>query len=403
MNAMPKLARRASEIRPSPTMAVTARAADMKRQGIDVVPFSLGEPDFHTPENIKKAGIRAIETDFTKYTAADGYVPLKQAIADKILRDSGATYTAPQIVIGSGAKIILLASVLSIVNPGDEVIIPAPYWVTYPDHVEMAGGVPVIVPCPESVGFKLTPALLRSALTPKTRAVVFNSPNNPSGAVYSADEIQALAHVLKDYPEVWILTDELYEHLTFDGIRAPSFVEVAPDLIDRIIMINGFSKGYVMTGWRLGFAAGPLVAMKSIGGLLSSLVGSPSSIAQAAGIEALVGDQSFMEKNRRTFQERRDVVVSGVSTIPGLSVLPPSGTFYAYIQCAGWLGRETAAGRKLGNDVDVAEALLEEAKVAVVPGAAFGLSPFFRISISLEVGVIHEGLARMRQFAEVLR
>ncbi|WP_158219415.1 MULTISPECIES: pyridoxal phosphate-dependent aminotransferase [unclassified Achromobacter] len=400
---MPKLAHRATEVRPSPTMTISARAAEMKRQGKDVIPFSLGEPDFHTPRNIKEAGMKAITSDFTKYTAADGYGPLKKAIADKMLRDSGIAYLPAQIVIGSGAKVILLASLYTIVDAGNEVIIPAPYWVTYPDHVEMVGGVPVIVECPEASGFKLTPKLLRASLTEKTRAIIFNSPNNPSGAVYSADEIRALAEVLKQRPDVWILTDELYEHITFDGVKAPSFVEVMPDMADRVIAVNGFSKGYVMTGWRLGFAAGPLDVIKSIGDLLSSMTGSPSSIAQAAGIEALAGDQAFMDENRRIFQERRDVVIARIAEIPGISAVRPSGTFYVYINCGEWLGRETAAGRILKKDVDVVAALLEEAEVAAVPGEVFGLSPFFRVSIALELDQIQKGLDRIHKFALELR
>ncbi|ALM85898.1 pyridoxal phosphate-dependent aminotransferase [Bordetella sp. N] len=400
---MPKLSLRATAIRPSPTMAISARAAEMKRQGTDVIPFSLGEPDFHTPSNVKEAGIKAITSDFTKYTAADGYAPLKRAIAAKILQDNRVAFAPEQIVIGSGAKVILLASLLTIVDPGNEVIVPAPYWVTYPDHVEMAGGVPIIVACSETSGFKLTPELLRGALTKNTRAIIFNSPNNPSGAVYSGDEIRALAAVLKERPDVWILTDELYEHITFDGHRAPSFVETCPEMAEQIISVNGFSKGYVMTGWRLGFAAGPLEVIKSIGDLLSSMTGSPSSIAQAAGIEALAGDKAFMEENRRVFQERRDLVLERVGQIPGLDAIRPAGTFYVYINCAGWIGRKSSAGRALGKDVDVVAALLEEAEVAAVPGEVFGLSPFFRISIALEIDQIRKGLDRIQKFASGLR
>lgn len=400
---MPELAKRASEIKPSPTMAMSARAAELKRRGKDIVPFSLGEPDFHTPENIKAAGIAAITGDFTKYTASDGYGPLKQAVASKLLRDNKASYQLDQIVVGGGAKVILLATLLSIVNPGDEVVIPAPYWVTYPDHVELAGGNSVFVECKEDSGFKLTPGALKSALTKRTRAIIFNSPNNPSGAVYSASEIAALAVVLRDYPDVWIVTDELYEHITFDGIKAPTFTEVVPQMIDRIITINGFSKGYVMTGWRLAFAAGPTEVMKAIGDLLSSMTGSPSSIAQAAGIEALNGNQGFMDENRMKFEERRNLVIDQINKIPGLSAITPAGTFYVYVNCEKWLGRVSACGTPLGDDADVVAALLDEAEVAAVHGKVFGLSPFFRISISLEVPVIQKGLDRISAFAKGLK
>lgn len=400
---MPQLSRRAAEIRPSPTMAISARAAEMKRQGKDIVPFSLGEPDFHTPANIKAAGVAAINGDFTKYTASDGYAPLKQAVVDKLLRDNKTTYQPDQIVIGGGAKVILLAALLSIVNPGDEVIVPTPYWVTYPDHVELVGGRSIFVACDQSSGFKLTADALKRSLTSQTRAIIFNSPNNPSGAVYSADEIRALAAVLKEYPNVWIVTDELYEHITFDGIKAPTFIEVAPEMADRIITVNGFSKGYVMTGWRLAFAAGPKTVIKAIGDLLSSMTGSPNSIAQAAGIEALNGNQSFMEENRQVFEKRRNVVVERINKITGLSVFKPAGTFYVYINCEKWLGRTSVAGTCLNCDTDVVQALLDEAEVATVQGEVFGLSPFFRISISLEEPIIQKGLDRIEAFANGLK
>jgi aspartate aminotransferase len=400
---MPNLARRATEINPSPTIAMNARAAEMKRLGKDIIPLSLGEPDFHTPDNIKAAGIAAIERNFTKYTNADGYAPLRKAIAEKLRRDNNATYTPEQVVVGGGAKIVILSAILNIVNPGDEVVIPTPYWVTYPDHVEMAGGKSVFAPCDESTGFKLTAETLASVLTPRTRAFIFNSPNNPSGAVYSADEIRALAAVLAKYPDVWIVTDELYEHLVFDSLKTTTFIEAVPEFADRIITINGFSKGYVMTGWRLAFAAGPRPVIKAIGDLLSSMTGAPNSIAQAAAIAALEGDQSFMERNRRTFQERRDVVVARANSMPGLSALKPSGTFYVFVNCSKWLGRTSAGGYRMDSDVEVVEALLNEAEVATVPGSVFGCSPFFRISISLEVPMIEEGLNRIEKFAKGIK
>ena len=400
---MPNLARRATEIRPSPTIAMNARAAELKRMGRDVIPFSLGEPDFHTPDNIKAAGVAAIDRNFTKYTNADGFPLLKEAIVGKLLRDNEAQYSADQIAVGSGAKVVILAAVLSIVNPGDEVVIPTPYWVSYPDLVELAGGKPVFAACEESTGFTLTPDTLASVMTSRTRAIIFNSPNNPSGAVYTKEQIRALVPVLKRHPDVWVVTDELYEHIVFDGRKTATFVQAVPEFSDRIITINGFSKGYVMTGWRLAFAAGPRSVIKSIGDLLSSMTGSANSIAQAAAIEAIKGDQAFMERNRKTFQERRDLVVRRVNTIPGLSCAAPAGTFYVYVNCGGWLGRTSRGGRDLKSDIDVVEAILNEADVATVPGQVFGASPFFRISISLEAPVILKGMDRIATFADGLR
>jgi aspartate aminotransferase len=401
--SMIKLAKRALEIRPSPTIAMNARASEMKRLGRDVIPLSLGEPDFHTPENIKLAGIKAIEKNFTKYTATDGYAPLKAAIVGKLSKDNGATYTPEQIVVGSGAKVVILAALMSILDPGDEVIIPAPYWVTYPDQVEMCGGKPVFATCTEASGFKLTPETLKSSLSPRTRAIIFNSPNNPAGSVYTPEEIRALGSVLKDHPDVWIVTDELYEHLVYDGAKTASFAGVVPTLTDRIITVNGFSKGYVMTGWRLAFAAGPVHVIKAISDLLSQMTGSANSVAQAAAIEALQGDQSFLVENRGTFEKRRDLVVDRINKVKGLSAIKPSGTFYVYINCGEWISRQTANGRKMTNDLEVAEALLDEAELAVVPGGVFGLSPYFRVSIALEVPLLEKAMDRLDFFAKALR
>jgi aspartate aminotransferase len=387
------------QTRPSPTIAMNARASDMKRAGRDVIPLSLGEPDFHTPANVKAAGVNAINSDFTKYTATEGFLQLRRAIAEKLLRENGTQFSPDQVVVGSGAKVLIFAALLSVVNADDEVIIPCPYWVTYPDQVEMVGGKPVFAAASERSGFKLTPEGLKNSLTPRTRVFIFNSPNNPSGAVYTVAEIRALANVLRSYPDVWIITDELYEHLVFDGVNAASFAQVAPELADRIITINGFSKGYVMTGWRLAFAAGPNGVIQSIGNLLSQMIGSPNSIAQAAGIEALLGDQSFIRVNQKILQLRRDFVVERVNRIPGLSVSLPTGTFYVFINCGGWLGRLSPSGRAMNSDADVAEVLLEEAELAVVPGIAFGSSPYFRISISLDTKILGHALDRLDKFA----
>lgn len=397
------LSRRAKEIRPSPTIGMNMRAEELRRAGRDIISLSLGEPDFHTSENIKAAGIAAIQKDFTKYTATEGYPALRAALATKLKNDNGLNFTPDQIVVSTSAKIIIYSAFLSILNEGDEVIIPAPFWVSYPDLVGLAGGAPKIVQSSEKTHYKITAEQLEQAITPRTRVLVFNSPNNPSGATYSENEIREFAKVLARHPEIWVVTDELYEHLVFGDCKATSFASVSPEMADRVITINGFSKGYVMTGWRLGFAAAERSVIKSMGSFISQIQGSPCSISQAAALEALVGDQSFMTQNRRTLQERRDVVVARVNAIDGLSALPPSGTFYAYINCAGWIGRTSAQGQHLATDVDVAEALLMEASVAVMPGAVFGLSPYFRVSYSLEASLIEKAMGRIADFAKGLR
>jgi aspartate aminotransferase len=302
---MANLSNRAATIKPSPTIAMNKRAADMTAAGREVIPLSLGEPDFDTPENVKAAGIEAIRRNFTKYTASEGFGPLREALARKLARQNGLNIAKDQVVVGSGSKTVFLAAFWSVLDPGCEVVIPAPYWVSYPDLVELAGGTPVIVPCDEKVGFKLTPAALERTLSPKTRAVIFNSPNNPSGAVYSEQEIRDLAALLEKHPDVWVITDELYEHIVYENQKATSFAGAAPRMTDRVITIGGFSKGYVMTGWRLSYCAANRTVIKSIGDILSQIHGSPSSIAQAAAMEALEGDQSFITKNRIVFQERR--------------------------------------------------------------------------------------------------
>jgi aspartate aminotransferase len=403
IHIMADLAQRALQIKPSPTIAMNKRAADMTRDGRDVIPLSLGEPDFHTAEHVKDAGIAAIERNFTKYTNSEGFGPLKQAVAGKLLRENGLAFSADQVVIGSGSKSVFLAAFWTVVDPGCEVVIPAPYWVSYPDLVELAGGTPVIVPCSESAGFKLTPDDLERAITPRTRAIVFNSPNNPTGAVYSEAEIRALAAVLEKHPKVWVVTDELYEHIVYDNTQVVYFAKAAPGIADRVVTVCGFSKSYVMTGWRLSFAAGNPSVMKAIGDLLSQIHGAPSSIAQAAAIEALEGDQSFIRKNQKVFKERRDLVVERANSIPGLHALRPPGAFYVYVNCGPWIGRTSAGGKRLANDIDVVEALLEEAAIATVPGTVFGLSPYFRISYALELERLRTAMDRLEEFSRGLR
>jgi aspartate aminotransferase len=400
---MATLAQRAGEIKPSPTIGMNMRAKELRRAGRDVIPLSLGEPDFHTPENVKAAGIAAIQQDFTKYTPPEGFRALRDALVTKLKRDNGLTFTADQIVVSTSAKIVIYSALLTVVGGGDEVIVPAPYWVSYPDLIELAGGKPVIVPCEEGVHFKLSPTSLEKAISPRTRALIFNSPNNPSGAIYSPDEIRDLAKVLAKYPDIWVITDELYEHIVYDNHTVASSAHIATKIADRVITVNGFSKGYVMTGWRLGFAAGDKRVIKPMSDFISQMQGSASSISQAAAVEALLGDQSFMDRNRKTFQERRDLVVELTNRIKGLSAIRPSGSFYVYVNCGGWIGLTSAGSRVLTNDLDVVEALLQESSVAVVPGAVFGLSPYFRISYSLELGLIRKAMGRIEGFSKGLR
>jgi len=324
--------------------AVTDNVAAARREGRDVIPLSLGEPDFHTPDNVKAAGIAAIQNDFTKYTATEGCRPLRDALVRKLKKDNGLTFAADQIVVSTSAKIVIYSAFLSILDSGDEVIIPAPFWVSYPDLVGLAGGVPKIVPCSDQANFKLTADQLEKSITPRTRALVFFFNDTATTEIYTQSEIRDLATVLAKKPDIWVITDELYEHIVYDNYQASSFAKVAPELADRVITVNGFSKGYVMTGWRLGFAAADKRVIKPMADFISQMQGSPSSISQAAALEALTGDQSFMAKNRATFQARRDLVVEQASGIEGLSSRRPSGSFYAYINCEGWIGKTTAGG-----------------------------------------------------------
>ncbi|TYR33469.1 pyridoxal phosphate-dependent aminotransferase [Mesorhizobium microcysteis] len=397
------LSRLALGVQPSPTLEMNRRAAELARLGRDIIPLSLGEPDFHTPEFVKATGMAAIERNFTKYTAADGTADLKEALADKLQRHNSIAVRPEDVVVGGGAKILLVAALLTILDVGDEVIVPAPYWTSYPELITLAGGQPVIIDAEVDDGFKLTPECLRAKIGPRTRALVFNSPVNPTGAVYSRSEIDALASVLREHPDVWVVTDELYEHIYFTDERPASFVAVATDLAGRIITVNGFSKGYCMTGWRLGFAAGPRAVMRPIASLLGQIQGAPSSIAQAAGLAALTGDQTFLEINRQTFRERRDVLVSGLSRIDGLRPHLPDGSFYCFVDCSRWLGSRTARGRLLTSDKDVVDALLNEAEISSVHGAAFGRSPFIRLSFALGVDRIRLGLDRLAKFRETMR
>ena len=367
-------------IQPSQTIAVTNRAAALKAEGRDVIGLGAGEPDFDTPDFVKDAAIAAIRAGDTKYTGVDGTKALKQAIQAKFRRDNGLDYGLDQITVNVGGKQTIYNAMLATLDPADEVIIPAPYWVSYLDIVQLCGAKPVVVPCPLAAGFKLTPEQLDRAITPATKWLFLNSPSNPTGAAYSEAEIRALADVLLRHPHVHILSDDMYEHIVYDGFRFSTIASVEPRLFDRTLTVNGASKVYAMTGWRIGYAGGPAPLIKAIAKAQSQSTSNPCSISQAATVAALNGDQSFLIERNAAFQRRRDLVVARLNAIPGLACPMPEGAFYVFPDCAGWIGRTTPAGRVLNTDEDVAGWLLDEAGVAVVHGAAFGLSPAFRIS-----------------------
>ena len=399
---MPFIADRLSAIKPSPTIAVTQKAAELKASGVDVIGLGAGEPDFDTPDNIKAAAKAAIDKGETKYTAPAGTLALRQAIAKKFKRENGLDYTPDQITVGVGGKGVIFNAFMATVNPGDEVIVPAPYWVSYPDIALMFGGKPVFVVGPEDKGFKLQPADLEKAITPKTKWLVLNSPSNPSGAAYSWDEMKALTDVLVRHPHVWIMTDDMYEHLVYDGFKFCTPAQVEPSLYDRTLTMNGVSKAYAMTGWRVGYAAGPLPLIKAINMIQSQSVTHTSSISQAAAVEALNGPQDFIPKNAEIFKARRDLVVAKLNECPGLTCKTPEGAFYVYPSCAGTIGKTTKGGKVINSDTDFATYLLEEQGVAVVQGAAFGLEPYFRISYATSTEALTKACERIKAFTSSL-
>lgn len=377
-----RLARRMSAVQPSPTIAITQLANELRRQGKDVIGLSQGEPDFDTPDHVKAAAKAAIDAGQTKYTDVDGTPQLKRAIVAKFERENGLRYEPSQISVGTGGKQVLYNALCATLDEGDEVIIPAPYWVSYPDMVRLAGGQPVTVACSEADGFKLTAEALRVAITPRTKWLVLNSPSNPTGAGYSAIELKALADVLLDHPQVLVLTDDMYEHLRYDGWEFATIAAVEPRLFDRTLTVNGVSKAYAMTGWRIGYAGGPAKLIKAMATIQSQSTTNPSSVSQAAAIAALSGPLDFLAERNAVFQQRRDLCLAAFNSIPGLGCRKPDGAFYLFPSCAGMIGRRRADGRLIETDVDFATFLLEEANVAVVPGTAFGLAPFFRISFA---------------------
>jgi aspartate aminotransferase len=385
-------------VKPSPTMAITAKAREMKAAGFDVIGLGAGEPDFDTPDNVKQAAVEAIKRGETKYTAVDGIPELKRAIASKFQRENGLTYKPSEITVGSGGKQVLYNALLATLNPGEEVIIPSPYWVSYPDIVLLAGANPVIVETREEDGFKLTPKALEAAITPKTKWFIFNSPSNPTGAAYTRDEIKALTDVLLKHPQVWVLSDDIYEHLVYDDFEFTTPAQVEPKLKDRTLTMNGVSKAYSMTGWRIGYGGGPEPLIKAISTLQSQSTSNPCSISQWASVEALEGPQDFLKDWVKSFQERRDLVVSMLNQAKGIHCPKPEGAFYVYPSCKGVIGRTSREGAKIATDEDFATALLKEEGVAVVHGAAFGLSPFFRISYATGIEALEEACRRIQRF-----
>ena len=385
---MPTEAARMSRVHPSPSTVAAAKARELRESGVKVLDLTVGEPDFDTPDNVKAAGIAAIERGETKYTAVNGTVPLRRAIIDRLRRVTGVEYTDAEISIGSGAKHVIFTALMATLSPGDEVVIPAPYWVSYPDMVVLNDGVPVIVRCPLEDDFKLTPARLREALTERTRWVILNAPSNPTGVVYSPAELAALAAVLEEFPDVLVLTDEIYDEVFLGDGRCTTLLEAAPQLRDRVLIVNGVSKTYAMTGWRLGYCAGPKAVVAAINKLQSHMSSCPSSISQAAAVEALTGDQSFVASAAQQYRARRDLVVERLNAIDGLRALAGDGAFYVFADCSGVIGRRTPSGAVIDSDDAFVSYLLEEARVATITGSAYGLSPFFRVSFATSEAVL---------------
>ncbi|HJO63852.1 MAG TPA: pyridoxal phosphate-dependent aminotransferase [Sphingomonas sanguinis] len=390
-------------ISPSPTLAITSRVMELKRAGVDVIGLGAGEPDFDTPDFVKEAAIQAIRDGKTKYTNVDGTPELKAAIAAKFARDNGLTYKADQISVNVGGKHTLFNAMVATIDAGDEVVIPAPYWVSYPDVVQFAGGVPVIVKAGPEQGYKLTPEALDAAITPKTKWVILNSPSNPTGAGYTADELKALGEVILRHPHVWVFADDMYEHIVYDGFRFATIAQVCPELYERTLTVNGCSKAYAMTGWRIGYAGGAPWLIKAIAKLQSQSTSNPCSVAQAAATAALTGDQSFLAERNLAFQARRDMVVSMLNEIEGMTCPTPEGAFYVYPSFAPLIGKTTPSGRLIDSDEAFVGYLLDDAKVAAVQGAAFGLSPAMRISYATSDALLKEACTRIQAACAALK
>ena len=400
---MLQIADRLNRIKPSPSSMAGQRARELRAAGRDIIGLTTGEPDFDTPPNVCEAVVRAMAQSKTKYTDVGGTAELKAAIQGKFRRDNALDYSAAEIIASTGGKQIVFNALMCTVQGGDEVIVPTPYWVSYPDIVLLADGTPVFVPCPPENGFKLRPQDLEQALTPRTRWLVLNAPNNPSGATYTHDELKALAEVLLRHPRVWILTDDIYEHILYDGRRFATIAQVEPALKDRTLTLNGVSKAYAMTGWRLGYGGAPAELVKAMVKLQSQSTTNPSSIGQAAAVEALNGPQDFIAERTRIFQDRRDLLVRELNAIPGIRCHSPEGAFYAFPSCADLIGKTTPDGKRLASDEDFVLYLLEAQNLAVLQGGAYGVSPFFRISFATSVPQLKEGLRRLRLACEALR
>ncbi|MDR3465677.1 MAG: pyridoxal phosphate-dependent aminotransferase [Xanthobacteraceae bacterium] len=392
-----------ARVKPSATIAVTDKARQLKAAGRNVIGLGAGEPDFDTPANIKLAAIHAIEAGKTKYTAVDGMPELKEAIVAKFGRENGLTYVPNQITVGSGGKQVLYNALMATLNPGDEVIIPAPYWVSYPEMVALAGGESVPVVCTADHGFKLQAADLERAITPKTKWLILNSPSNPTGAAYTRAELKALTDVLVRHPHVWIMTDDMYEHLVYDDFQFATPAQVEPALFDRTLTVNGVSKAYCMTGWRIGYAGGPRQLISAMATIQSQSTSNPSSISQWASLEALTGPQDFIAEHNKVFKERRDLVVAMLNQASGITCHRPEGAFYVYPSCAGTIGKVAPSGRTLATDEDFVTELLESEGVAVVQGSAFGLGPAFRISYATKTSDLEDACTRIQRFCGSLR
>jgi aspartate aminotransferase len=400
---MPFLSAALDRVKPSATIAVTDKARALKAAGRNVIGLGAGEPDFDTPDNVKQAAIKAIESGKTKYTDVGGIPELKEAIIAKFKRENALTYKPNQIIVGTGGKQVLYNALMATINPGDEVIIPAPYWVSYPEMVALAGGESVPVVCPAANGFKLKAADLEKAITPKTKWIILNSPSNPTGAAYTRAELKAITDVLVKHPQVWVMTDDMYEHLVYDDFSFTTPAQVEPKLFDRTLTVNGVSKAYCMTGWRIGYAGGPADLIKAMATIQSQSTSNPSSIAQWASVEALNGPQDFIPAHNKVFKERRDLVVSMLNQANGIECPRPEGAFYVYPSCAGTIGKTTPSGKKIANDEDFVTELLEAEGVAVVQGSAFGLGPAFRISYATKTSDLEEACKRIQRFCGNLR
>jgi aspartate aminotransferase len=390
-----------SRIKPSPTIAVTQKARELKASGVDVVALGAGEPDFDTPDNIKKAAIDAIKNGDTKYTAVDGTPNLKDAIINKFKKENSINFSREEISVGAGGKQVIFNAILASINPGDEVLIPAPYWVSYPDIVLLAGGTPKIVLCDENDQFKITKEKLKKNLTDKTKWIILNSPSNPTGACYTKEELDEIAHVLEEFPNVMVMSDDIYEHVVYDNFK---FYTIAQNkkIFKRVLTINGVSKSYAMTGWRIGYAGGPADLIKAMAKIQSQSTTNPSSISQAAAVEALNGDQSFIKDRGKAFKERRDFIVNALNQIEGINCLNPQGAFYVFPSCKGCIGKKHKELGAINSDTDFVTKLLEKTGVAVVQGSAFGLEGFFRISYATSMENLEKAIKRISDFCSDL-